>query len=270
MNERVWSNLQRTPKGKGGWQLVGRGKASETVPVSASGRTVRPLTYSEITEKFSAEDSAWHLQHNTKNWQAAFDQEERRRQSKTHVTQTKTKLQWQGNATDEESEQALIAGETFANKFPQFERTLANAQALCRYMQEHDLPGTELSSFITAFRALSEKGELTLAKTESAEEFLKNHSELTASDQVPPMIQARQAKHQATTEFVAKTQAATAKSGSTTVVAYEDEQTGYPAAPNRYSFRKLLDSLSADEYQRRLNEDPQFAAAIDKLNNGNK
>lgn len=48
------------------------------------------------------------------------------------------------------------------------------------------------------------------------------------------------------------------------------ESTGYPQAPTKYSFRKLLDSLSADEFQRRVNEDPQFVAAIDKLNNGNR
>lgn len=266
MSARVWGSLQRkSSHRKSGWQLVGRGEASDA-PKKDDGRTARPLDYKEIG-RMSAEDAAWHLRNNTRAWNAAFDEESQRQKSKIHVALNRTKLQWQGNATESEDEDARIAGETFAQKFPQFERTLANAQALCRYMQEHDLPGTELSSFITAFRALSEKGELTLAKTESADEFLKNHPELLPKA-VPPIVAAKLEKAKATEEHFAKAQAATMRAGSTAVTTYEDEQTGYPQAPTKYSFRRLLDSLSADEYQRRLSDDPAFSAAIDKLNNG--
>lgn len=87
---------------------------------------------------------------------------------------------------------------------------------------------------------------------------------------VPPLIQVREAKAASTAAHFAKTEAASAKAGSTTVVTYEDDSSGYPQAPTKYSFRELLDSLSADDYQRRVNEDPQFAAAIDKLSNGNR
>ena len=217
----------------------------------------------------SAADAEWHMTHNKQAWQAAFDEEQRRRTSKRHITQNRVTLQWQGNATDEESEAAIKMGAEFAKRFPQFERSLANAQAMCRYMQENDLPGTELSSYVTAFRALSEKGELTLAKPESSAEFYANHPELHPTG-VPPLIQVREAKAANTAVHFAKTEAASAQAGSTTVVDYENEHSGYPAAPTKYSFRKLLDSLSADEFQKRLNEDRAFAAAVDKLNNGNR
>lgn len=36
------------------------------------------------------------------------------------------------------------------------------------------------------------------------------------------------------------------------VTVYTDEQTGHPAAPTKYSFRRLLDLLSAEDFKRRL------------------
>ena len=218
----------------------------------------------------SAADAEWHMIHNKQAWQAAFDEEQRRRSSKLHVAQTRTKLQWQGHASESEDEAARIAGATFAKKFPQFERSLSNAQAMARYMQENDLPGTELSSYIAAFRALSERGELTSVKPESSTEFLQKHPELRDT-RTPPMIAVRNATAEATEAAFANAELNTVRAGSTSVTTYDEEQTGFPQAPTKYSFRKLLDSLSADEYQRRVSEDPQFAAAIDRLNNdGNR
>jgi hypothetical protein len=85
-------------------------------------------------------------------------------------------------------------------------------------------------------------------------------------------MSARMAKAAATERYLTRTDANTAKSGSTTVVDYPSaDQTGYPAAPTKYSFKRLLDSLSADEFNRRITEDKVFAAAVDKMDNdGNR
>jgi len=46
-------------------------------------------------------------------------------------------------------------------------------------------------------------------------------------------------------------------------------QTGQTAS-TKYSLKKLLDSLDADSYRKRLNDDPAFATAVDRLQNGNQ
>lgn len=137
--------------------------------------------------------------------------------------------------------------------------------AMLNWMKENHLPATELSSFIAAFRALSEQGKLTLAKTESADEFLKNHPELSPKD-ASLFVTSQQAKAAATAAHFAKGQAASAQAGSTTVVDYEPEQRGpLYANVDKQSFRALLRNLSAEEFQKRVSEDPQFRAAVDKL-----
>lgn len=255
--------VKRSKKQKSGWQLVGRGEPT-AVP-KEDGRTVRQLAYKEI-ERMSSRDAAWHMHNNAEHWKQAFDEEERRRQSKTHVATTRTRLQWQGHATESEDAQAELAAETFSEKFPQFERTLSNAQAMCRYMQEQDLAGTELSSYITAFRALREQGVLTLVKPEGADEYLQKHPELRGDpDRVPPLIEKRQQVAAATTAHFEQAASATAASGSTKVVDYEPEQRGpLYANTTKASFRNLLKNLSADEYLEKM-QDPQFRASVDKV-----
>lgn len=237
------------------------------------GWTACELTYKQIAE-MGADEAAWHQQFNSKNWRAAFEGEEDRRAGKQHVAKSRIELMWSGHATPEEDEAARIAAEHFTKKFPQFERTIENVNRILQYMRERNYDGTDESSYVRAFRELLDAGQITLKPTESADDFLQKHPELRGDSNgkpiTPPLIQARQGRNQATAEHFEKTKAASKRAGSMTVVDYENEQTGYPAAPTKYSFRKLLDSLSADEYQRRANEDPAFVAAIDKLNNGNK
>ena len=93
MSVRIWNNLQRkSSHGKSG-PLVARGTPSEA-PTNDK-RTVRPLTYTEITA-MSAADAEWHVQHNKNNWEAAFDEQERRRAGKQHLARTKVELCWSG------------------------------------------------------------------------------------------------------------------------------------------------------------------------------
>lgn len=267
MSVRVWNNLQQHKSNRtSGWQLVGRGEGSDAP--KDDGRTVRPLTYSEITA-MSAADAEWHVQHNKKNWELAFEEQERRRTGKQHLAKTKVELCWSGHSTAEEDELAYRAGNEFALRTPTFPRTNEAAILVANYMKENLMDATRVDSYVKAFRQLVEDRKIQPLAYQSADTFYSEHKELHPT-QVPPLIQAKEAKAKATEEHFAKAQAASARAGSTTVVDYEAEQTGYPQAPTKYSFRRLLDSLSADEYQRRVSEDPAFAAAIDKLNNGKR
>jgi len=171
---------------------------------------------------------------------------------------------WEGRATPDENEKCRLAGDTFATRTPQFARTMENAQIMVEYMQAHDLDATKIESYTAAFRDLTEQGKLTVAPAESANDFLRNHPELH-DRRTSPLIQAREAKAAQTAKHFKAAANATAKGTVVNITDYPYEQSGYPAAPTKYSFRRLLDSLSAEDYQKRLNEDRQFAAAIDKL-----
>ena len=231
----------------------------------------RELTYREIAE-MTADEAAFHQQFNP-TWKRAFELEENRRDNRKHMKFWDVRRMWKGEATEEEDHKARKAGAEFTARYPNFERTLENAQAIVRFMEENNLDGTKVESYITAFRDLLENGTLTTAPVESADEFLRNHPELTATKLVPPIIRAKQAKAQATENHFlnARKATATARAGTTSFTDYPQEQRGVPPYSDieKASFRKLLQNLTADDYQKRL-QDPEFRAAVDKLNSGSK
>lgn len=195
--------------------------------------------------------------------------ESNKRQNAERMPVWNTRRMWEGKATPEEDEKARAAGDHFATRFPQFDRNLENAQAMVSYMQAHDLDATKVESYVSAYKALVEDGKLTPAPAQSANDFLRSHIELH-DKRIPPIIQARNAKAQATAEHFQRARAATAQAGATSVTDYPADETGYPNYPTKYSFRRLVESLDAESYARRLKEDPQFSAALDRLNDGNK
>jgi hypothetical protein len=228
------------------------------------GYSVRELTYREIQE-MTADETAFHQRFNADNWKKAFAAEEQRKQSRKHIGEQRIALMWAGNATEEEDAAARAAGTEFTRRFPQFERTMPNAQAMAQYMKDNSLDGTRVDSYITAFRALVERGVIKVPRILSADEFLEQ-SDVLKDHRVPPLVAARTAKADATRQHFENAANSTAHAGSTSYTEYPDEQSGYPPAPTKYSFRKLLDSLSSDEFQKRLNEDSAFRAACDRLN----
>lgn len=232
------------------------------------GWSVRELSLREIRQ-MSADETLWHEVFNRENFDSAFTRAENQRTNKERMEVWDKRRMWGGGATPEETEKARAAGDEFATRFPAFARTVENAQAMVRFLEENDLDGTQLSSYVTAFRALTEQGKLKLAPAQSANEYLAQHLELK-DNRVPPLIAARNAKAEQTAKHFEAAANATAKGTIVSFMDYPSEQSGYPAAPTKYSFRKLLDSLSAEEYQKRLNQDAAFAAAVDKLQNGNK
>ncbi len=236
-------------------QSPGKGASEET----------RELTYEDI-QKMSATEAAWHQQHNAEHWRIAFEKEEIRRTNKQHMKVWDIRRQWREGVTEEQSRRAQAAGAEFARRFPAFEQTIDNANAIVRFMEEKDLDSTEISSYVSAYRELTDQGKLTVAPAQSADQYLAAHSELHDT-RTPPLMAVRNAKAEQTAKFFEAAASATRKGTVVNITDYPSEHTGYPAAPTKYSFRRLLDSLSAEDFQKRLNEDAAFVHAVNKLQN---
>ena len=237
-----------------GWQLVGRGQPSEVAP--NNGRTVRPLTCREITENMSAADAEWHVQHNKKNWEAAFEEQERRRQSKNHIAKTRIELAWNGHSTPQE-EAAIRAGQSWASRTPSFPRTLEAATLMCEYMKRESLDA--------GCHRVIQQGIQRAGRSRQNYAAALRIGRTVPPKAVPPLIASQQAKAAATATHFEQAASATAASGSTKFVDYEPEQRGpLYANTTKASFRNLLKNLSADEYLEKM-QDPQFRAAVDKL-----
>jgi hypothetical protein len=166
------------------------------------------------------------------------------------------------DATDEESAAAQAAGAEFAARYPAFVRHTENALAIARYMEIHDLDATRVESYAEAFTNLALQGALTLSPKDagigpearlsdpeeiksypkihlllqptrvltaddklSANEYLAQHPELNSNaGRVPPIIQVRQAKAQATAEYFKKAETNTARSGATSITDYKRKE----------------------------------------------
>jgi len=232
------------------------------------GWIVREVSMREI-QQMSADETLWQGEFNKEEFDRAFTLAENGRLNRERMPIWNVRRMWGGGATPEEDSAARIAGNQFATRCPQFERTIENAQVIVEWMQAHDLDGTKVESYVTAFQALVEDGKLTPAKAQSADDFLAAHSELR-DNRTPPLIVARTARKEATEKFFEQAKAATAQAGATNITDYPADETGYPNFPSKYSFRKLVEGLSAEEYARRLKDDRQFSAALDRLNDDNK
>jgi len=228
----------------------------------------RELTYEGI-QKMSAKEAAWHQQNNAENWRIAFEKEEIRRTNKQHMKVWDVRRQWREGVTKDQGRRAQEAGAEFARRFPAFERTIDNAHAITQFMEDNDLDATEVSSYVAAYRELTNQGKLTVAPVQSADQYLAAHPELHDL-RTPPIIAARNAKAEQTAKHFEAAANATAKGTVVNFADYAADETGYPNYPSKYSFRRLVDSLDAESYARRLKEDPQFSAALDRLNDGNK
>ncbi len=230
------------------------------------GWTMHELSMREIRQ-MSADETSWHEAYNKENFDGAIERDANARHNRQAMGVWDIRRQWREGVTPEESRRAQEAGAEFARRFPTFEQTIENAHAIVRFMEENDLDPMEIASYIAAYRELTDQGKLTVASAESADDYLRNHPELHER-RTPPIIAARAAKAEQTAKYFQAAANATAKG---TVVSFTDyperERIGY-GDHTRYSFRKLLDSLDAESYARRLKDDPQFSAALDKLNDG--
>ena len=229
------------------------------------GWSVRELSMREI-QQMSADETLWQSEFNKEEFDSAFTLAENGRLNNERMPIWNVRRMWGGGATPEEDSAARIAGNQFATRCQQFERSVENAQVIVEWMQAHDLDGTKVESYVTAFQALVEDGKLTPAKAQSADDFLAAHSELHDT-RTPPLMAVRNAKAEQTAKYFEAAASATRKGTVVNITDYPGEHSGYPAAPTKYSFRRLLDSLSAEDFQKRLNEDAAFAHAVNKLQN---
>jgi uncharacterized tellurite resistance protein B-like protein len=227
------------------------------------GWTVHELSMREI-QQMSADETLWHEAYNKENLDSAFTLAENQRLNKERMPVWETRRKWREGVTREETEKARIAGDQFATRFPQFERSLQNAELMVVYMREHDLDATQIQSYISAFREMSAEGRLTLVEPESASEFLHNHVELR-DQRIPPLIAARNAKAEQTQKYFEQAASATNQGSVARVVDYPQEQRGVPPQPDKASFRMKVRSMSAAEIAQRCQDDLAFRKALDEL-----
>jgi hypothetical protein len=283
---------------------VGVNKSDLEAQGTEHGWTARPLTYNEVTEMPSSE-LHWHEQFNKENLDKALALPEKNRAYDAAVAQGQALRFWANaiNRSPEECKALTADFKNFVETYPQYRSTnhkQENMDVLMGWLQDRHLYPI-YSNLCLAFEACALAGKLWLnpsaiavgSETEvigtqhhnfhlliqpqrrnndddiSADAYLAQHDELK-DKRTPPLIAARETRANATAAHIQQAAANTARSGSMTVTDYPDGQSGYPSAPTKYSFRRLLDSLSAAEYNKRLNEDPAFATAVDRLNGGNK
>jgi len=229
-----------------------------------------------------------------------------KRYNKTEMKKVEAQQFWNlywGTGTQagpDEATKVLAELEQFTARYPQFLTDKNENSCVLEYLKDNDLPVT-YQNLVHAFEACVLSGSVVVSPARigagseeevtgdvltrhrnvrvlmsaqsrpddvSADDFYRQHKELHPG--TPFLIRQREAQRQVTEQFFEKARAATVRSGATTFTDYpERERIGY-GDHTRYSFRKLLDSLSADSYQRRLNEDQSFSAAVDKLNSDNK
>lgn len=230
-----------------------------------NGWTARELSMCEI-QQASADEVLWHEVFNKENLDRAFTLAENQRMNRERMPIWDIRKKWAGitRVTNEEAEAARVAGATFAERFSTFERTEPNALAICAYMADHDLDPKQVSSYVTAFHALVEDGKMSLAPILSADEYLAEHPELR-DNRVPPLIAARHQREQRTEAHFAKSASATSEGSVTRVVDYEQQKHGVPPQSDKISFRRKVDSMTAEEIRRECEINPGFRAALDAL-----
>lgn len=265
---------------------------------------VRPLTEKEIRGEMGGQELIWHETFSPDEVEKALALTEKNKQYDATLEQGRALRFWHNVINLNSDEQTAFRAEfqKFVDTYPQFRgaHPQENTDVLTTWLQDRHMTPI-YPNLCAAFEANALAGKLWLNPSAisagqesetygtqhhnfhlliqpqrrnnddgiSADAYLAQHDELK-DKRTPPLIAARQERAVATAAHFAQAAANTARSGSMTVTEYPEDQSGYSSAPTKYSFRRLLDSLSATEFNKRLNQDPAFAAAVDRLNNGNK
>lgn len=264
--------------------------------------TPGPRTMSEIRE-MSSQRVLWEEAWNTEHYNAALALPEKTKAHKDIDSQWKAKKFWDadttgGSVTPDEYKGLTAEFKKFLDHYPQYKTPHAdqNNDAMFGWLRDHHMAPI-YSNLVLAFEATALAGQLWLnpsaiaagSETEvlgtqhhnfhllvqpqrrnpddglSAKQFLAQHDELK-DKRTPPLIQAREQKDANTAEFFKQTQDATAstRNGKTRVVDYGPQDHGVPQS-KKYSFRKLVDSMSSTELAQRCQQDPAFKKALDEM-----
>jgi hypothetical protein len=277
---------------------VGVNKSDLEAQAAEHGWTARPLTYSEVLEMPSSEFH-WHEQFNKESLEKALAMPAIGKHNDDVMKKWANKRMWDGGATEQESQKAFAAGDRFASSYSQFIRSESNGLAICAYLAQRNLDATDVRNYVIAYEALVAEGKLVLSPKAagigmeetltgdelrnyarlnlllqpnkalrpedklSADEWFSAHPELHDT-RTPPLIQKRVAQNANTAEYWKQTEASTAKSGSTSVTDYPRDRHGASSPSEKYSFRKLVGSLSSTEIAQRCQQDPAFKKALDE------
>ncbi len=230
------------------------------------GWSAGPLTPQEVREMSSSE-LRWHELFNADNLEKALALPAKIKEGKDIDRQWAIKRMWEGRVSPEQDENARAAGDAFAIRHPTFARTIENAMLMVEHMKSRGLDATEISSYTTAFRELTEQGKLTVAPAESADDFYKAHPELH-DRRTPQVIAARAARTEQTAKHFEAAASAAVKGNVVNVVDYEHEPgRGVPpySEIDKASLRSLVQKMSSAELAEKCQNDSSFKKALDSL-----
>ena len=285
---------------------VGVNKSDLEAQAAQYGWSARQLTHAEV-RAMSSSELRWHEIYNATNLENALALPGIAKERKEINAQWAAKSLWDDRTQPTPEQAAAIANalERFKQTYPQFIQSRAENGIILLGLKDRNMPVT-FENLVESFEDCAMRGlvhlnpsaialgsqtdvsgdellhhqnfhklilpQQRMSETDrlSANEFYEQNKEILADRRTPPIIQARNAKAASTAAHFQQADRGTAKSGSTSVTEYSQEQHGVPPSSEKYSFQRLINSLSAEDFARRVKEDAQFAAAIDKLNNGNK
>jgi hypothetical protein len=262
-----------------------------------------PRTMEEINA-MSSQQVLWEEAWNGEEYTKALALPEKIKAHKDIDSQWKAKKFWDADATGGDSvspeEYKALAGgfKKFIEHYPQYKGKHAdeNNDVIFGWLRERHMSPI-FSNLCLAFEATALEGRLWLSPSAisagkesetygtqhhnfdrliqpqrrnaddglSADDFLQAHKDVLADKRVPPLVLAREAKANATASYFHQTETVTASSGSTKVLDYPQLQHGVPPQSEKYSFRKLVDSMSSTQLAQRCQQDPAFKKALDEM-----
>lgn len=280
---------------------VGVNKSDLEAQGAQNGWTVGPVTPEQVKAMSSAA-LRWHEQFNAENLDKALTTEQNRAAKQKDQAADTVRKKWlkQAPVTDDEQKQMRDVATQFLRLYPQFIESEANVDAVWNYMQEQNLDPTELSSPVAAFESLAQAGKVSLnpsaisagpERSVSGRELTSHHSfhlllqpqrrtsdvDKLSADQfkaahpelhdtrMPFIVSVRKEREANTTAHKTVTQEVTSSSGSTKVVDYPQEQHGVPPQPEKVSFRKKVNSMTADQIQQECAINPAFRKSLDEM-----
>ena len=222
------------------------------------GWTKRELSYQELQSMSSAE-MRYHQICNKERYDAAFTNEEARKQAARTNAEWERLKKWTGETPVSQEDRAKMreVANEFQRLYPQYIRNESNSRVLWDYMEDSNLDPTNLQGVISAFETLAQKGDIALNPSAigagpetsvegrdlikhhnfhlllqpqrrvnpedklSAKQYLEQHPELHDKS-TPPLIQQRIVREQNTAEHFQKTQEATATQNGTRFTDYSN------------------------------------------------
>ena len=275
-------------------------KAELQAAAQRYGWTRRELSVKDI-QGMSSGESRYHEICNPDLYEAAFQRHAKKDANEREIEKSAIQRMFADRATPEETAAAVKETQKFAERFPQgqFATMPENRKKLIGWLKENNKAIT-YQNLVEAFENLTLAGDLILSPnvisvgseveltgealrkyprldkllvaqtrhnivdTQSADEFKASHPELHDT-RVPFIVAVRQERAANNAAHEKNTESVTASSGSTKVVAYPQVQHGVPAQPEKASFRKKINSMTADQIQQECLINPTFRKALDEM-----